>query len=275
MADSQQSSKPIEKKNRSKKSNQKTTIQTNLIRNYFKADSAKESNEVKSVQRAEKNDFYENCFKSQIESCEANKNCHEVKINLKRKLEISKQKEASIQESIAMCKRICKQKDDKIKSFEIETERNKQISPVTTSNNTGQQHNPTDTNKSSILFDQFNEIFAENQLSTLRSIDKSKKGDSTFILNCLRFLYSHDLAKLEHKSVTGKSKTGDPKEPITPQKLNQIQTVYVERLNDLKLERTDQDEREKKFRNHVHRAIININNAQRNAKENIKVINFE
>lgn len=243
---STQSSKKSETEKELKKPSVKKnkTAQTNLIGNYFKSaetDDTKKSSET-AVKQAEKNDFYKNCFEAKIELCEGNKNCHEVKVNLKRKLEMSKQKEASIQESIVMCKKICKQKDDKIKSLEMEAERVRK-----NSNDTHSQHTHTDTTKSRILFETFKETFAENQLSVLRSIDKSPKGDSTFILNCVRYLYAHDLAKLTHKSVTGKSKKDEPKEPITPQKLNQIQTIYVERLSDLKIETAERDAREKKL----------------------------
>lgn len=216
------------------------------------------------------NDFYEHCFKSKVNLCALEKNCHEIKQNLKRKRDINKQKEAQIQESIAKCFEINAQKDEKIKSLENQAEQIHQLSATSTSNNANTQ---TNVMKTPILFEQFSEMLAENQLSTLRSIDKSTKGDSTFVLNCVRFVYSHDLAKLAHKSVTGASKS-EPKEPITPQKLSQLKTIYVERLNDLKIEEMEKEKREKKFNIHVHRAIININITQKNRNENLIAINF-
>lgn len=53
-----------------------------------------------------------------------------------------------------------------------------------------------------------------------------------------------------------------------------MKTMYIERMNDLKIGEKEKEEREKKFNRHVHRAIININNAQKNQKENVKVINY-
>lgn len=218
-----------------------------------------------------KNDFYDDCLQSKINLCASGKNCHKIKQSLKRKLEIMKEKEAQIQESIAKCMEINAQKDEKIKSLENQAEQILQLSAKSTNNSASTQTNLV---KTLTVFEQFNEVLAENQLSTLRSIDKSTKGDSTFVLNCVRFIYSHDLEQLAHKSVTGASKSSDPKEPITPQKLSQLKTMYVERLTDLKTGKAEKEEREKKFNRHVHRAIININNAQKKQKENMKVINF-
>lgn len=268
----------LKKTNPNKPTNKKKVTPSipkkNLILQYFKQKNIDDINQSTNGQQrhAEKNDFYKNCLKSKVNLCAAEKNCHEIKQSLKGKLDINTHKEAQIQESIAKCLEICKQKDDKIKSLENQTEQIHQLSATSTSNNTSTS---TQTNmmKNPTLFEDFNGMLAEKQLGTLRSIDKSTKGDSTFVLNCVRFFYSHDLAKLAHKSVTGASK-GEPKEPITPQKLDQMKTIYVERLNDLKIVETEKEKRERKFNNHVHRAIININTAQKNGKENIKVINF-
>lgn len=120
--------------------------------------------------------------------------------------------------------------------------------------------------KTPILFEKFNGMLAENQLSALRSIDKSTKGDSNFVLNCVRYVYSDDLSKLAHKSVSGQSKS-EPKEPITPQKLSDMKTMYIESINDLKIEEVDKQQRGKKFNSYVHRAIVNINNAKKIRKK--------
>lgn len=212
----------------------------NLIHQYLKKKDTDITNQSTNCEQHhddsdEKNDFYEKCLKSKFNECALEKNCHQIKQSLKRKLDINKRKESQIQESIAMCLEINAQKDEKIKSLESQAEQIHQLSATSTSTSTN-ANIQTNVVNTPILFEQFNKILAENQLSTLRSIDKSTKGDSNFILNCVRFVYSDDLAKLAHKSVTGASKS-EPKAPITPQKLIQMKSMYVERLNDLEMEK--------------------------------------
>lgn len=99
-------------------------------------------------------------------------------------------------------------------------------------------------------------------------MDKTSKGDSTFVLNGIRFLYSDNLGKLQSKTVTGKSKIGT-KEPITPQKLKQLKSIYQERLADLNLQDGDKNKREKLFNRHAQHAITNINTTMKNESKKI------
>lgn len=263
-------SKSIAPTNKKSKSTNETIPKNSLITQYFNQKESQNSNDINidEQRHTEKNDFYGDCLSSKINSCGMEKNCHEIKRNLKHRLNINKQKEAHIQECIKKCAEVLAQKNDRIKSLENQVH---QLSAASTSTDTGTQMNKT---KTPILFEQFNDALAENQLSTLRSIEKSKKGDSTFILNCVRFLYSDGLARLTHKSMYGASK-GEPKEPITPQKLTQMEAMYVERLNSLVIEEAEKIDREKKFNRHINRAITNINASQKSEKDNIKVIQFK
>lgn len=243
--------KPNQLPNKSKnKINNKSSEESqNRITNYLKRaeDSCTFGNFAANGNgKAEKNDFYKKCFNSKINTCEPEKNCHEIKRNLKQKLNINKQKEAHIQEAIATCSKICSIKDDEIKLLKSQ---NKDIQE-----NFSATKSRKETNQ--MLFEDFKDEFSADQLGTLRSIEKTTKGDSNFILNCVRFIYSTDLSKLEHKSVTGASK-GSPKEPISPQKLKQMKSLYDERLNDLEMQDAEKSERSKTFNRYVHRAIKN------------------
>lgn len=123
-----------------------------------------------------------------------------------------------------------------------------------------------------ISFYGFKGILTDTQLSTLRLVDQNSRGDSTFVKNCVEFLYFEDLTKLQNKSLTGNSRTG-LKEPVTPQKLNQIKSMYNERLNYMQLSDADKLIREKKLNRHINFAIININNLLKNHADNKKKIN--
>lgn len=243
----------------------KTVPAKNQIFQYLQRNSVGKKNDQQ--RNISKIDVY---AKFSVDSCEPGKNCHEVKESLKRKLEASKQKEAQIRESIAMSLEINAQKDKKIKLLENQVEKIHQLPATSTCVNVNTQKNAIQT---PILFDQFKGILTEEQLSTLRSIVKTPTGDSTFVLNCVRFMYCDDLRKLSNKSVTGASKKG-PKEAVTPQKLHQMKTMYAERLMDLNIGAEAKKEREKKFNNHVHRAILNTNATLKNQSENVKMINF-
>lgn len=270
MANPQIKSTESTTKNKSTKSNtaKKTVPEKNQIFQYLQRNLVDKNNDQQ--RNIEKDDFYAKFLKSIVDLCGSDKNCHGIKESLKRKLEASKQKEAQIKESIAMCLEINVQKDKKIRLLENQAEKSHNSPATSNSDNVNTKKNAMQT---PILFDQFNGILTENQLGTLRSIVKSTTGDSTFVLNCVRFMYCDDLGKLASKSVTGGSKK-DSKEALSPQKLGQMKTMYVERLTDLNIGKEEKGEREKKFNQHVHRAIINTNATLKNKRENTKVINF-
>lgn len=222
-------------------------------------DTATNSNaEYESENESEVSGFLNKCLDNKIKVCNPNKNCHTVKRDLRWQLDLLTEKDARIQKAIKSCLRICGKKDEQIEVLEQQIkEKNKCIETIPS-------------RKVEVLFGEYVHHFADNQLSMLRSIDKSSKGDSNFVLNSLRFSYLDDLAKLQHKSVTGKSKSGQ-KEPITPQKLNRLKSMYKERLNGL--DSSDRKKREKQFNRHVQHAITNINiNMKNNSKRKISVL---
>lgn len=119
-----------------------------------------------------------------------------------------------------------------------------------------------------ILFENCKRL-EEHQLAKLRSIDASKKSDSTFVLNSVRFAYCDDLNKLNGKCVKGIKRGKQPAQAMSPEKLNFIKSLYSERLMDMTLPEKEKIEREKKFNRHVHGAITNIN-----VKQNKNLLNI-
>lgn len=103
----------------------------------------------------------------------------------------------------------------------------------------------------------------------LRSSNKNPRGDSTFVLNTVRFCYMDDLEKITKKSVKGRS---NDKEPISPERLSRFESMYKEHLGDMTLEEEERNIREKKFVRHVHKAIMNITAGLKKTSQNKKII---
>lgn len=74
-------------------------------------------------------------------------------------------------------------------------------------------------------FVSYGRYFTENNLAVLRGISYGKFYDATFIRNCLLFLYKNNLSALKTKSASGKSK-----EPISPEKIMVMESMFRERI---------------------------------------------
>lgn len=98
--------------------------------------------------------------------------------------------------------------------------------------------------------------FTETQLSELRSVNSKVSGDSTFILKGIHFMYKSNLEVLAKKSLAGKAKD---KEAVSPGKLQILGSMFDERLNAFEIDETEKQSRARRFRQHVHHAIVNIN----------------
>lgn len=256
MAESSKASKKKPAKNRKnphKKGNEKT--QKNLITNYIHNTSSQYSgiinespvlsqnysieNETTSIN----SNFYEKCVKEKTKLCESFKNCHATKQLLKMRLKSLNEKHQQVQKAISTALQICGNKDKKIQHLEAQI-----IPPV-------DRHMTHQKSKTKIQFEDFGDIFTSEQLTELRSTNQQTAGDSTFVLSSIRFLYSDDLSKLANKTVFGIKKRGN-KEPLTPQKVDRLRSLYRERLEYIKPENALF--REEKFNRHVNHAIFNV-----------------
>lgn len=241
----------------------------NFITNYFKSTQPSSSTQIincgfeNRYNAVHTPDFYESCLNKRIDLCSSEKNCHSKKQQLQKQLEVLIQKEGQIQKATSSCLGMCEKKNRKIQILQSQIEQQ---------NKNKKNVSHVDVHK--ILFDSYKGDLTEIQLSTLRSLDKNARGDSTFVKNCMSYFYSKDLTKLQHKSLTGRSKTNH-KEPVTPQKLNQIKSLYIERLNDIQLPDADRIIRERKFNRHINFAIANINAVLKNQSDKKKTINVD
>lgn len=116
-------------------------------------------------------------------------------------------------------------------------------------------------------FENFNGVFPNETISSLRSLDSKKECDSSFVLTAVRGLYRENLERLKNKSYSGISKN-KTKEALTPEKLKCLRSVYEERLNYIEndVDTSEIMERKGKFAKHVKTALetINSNNKMKN-----------
>lgn len=249
-----------------------------LITQYFERKTQSNSittesnNSVTNLnKRSENIDFYETCLLEKIDVCDTKKNCHAEKDNLRQKHDLLTQKLTKIRKAYSVCLKICEKKDNKMKKLKEKLHLLKSVNSdvnlqITSSSNEPKTPQPK---AKKVLFEEYKGVFSDEQLATLRSINKNPRGDSTFVLNSVRFCYWDDMGKLEHKSLKGKN---NGKEAISPTKQCRLKSLYQDRLDDLELIPEEKSVRENKFERHVHAAIMNINTGMKKASENKKII---
>lgn len=107
--------------------------------------------------------------------------------------------------------------------------------------------NDTDCNDDNTTSTSKNDIFSPYELKILQNMSLDKKKDSTFIHQCLEYAYKNDLCVLSNKTLKGKSEsvkfTEDGKElhipkkyPLSPEKVDRIKQLFVERISKCKID---------------------------------------
>lgn len=189
-----------------------------------------------------KTDEFYNSYLDKSSSC-----CQQEKNRLRFKLAEMKTKIAQNQNAVNTCLKICEKKQTKIKKLEeLLQSKKKDISaqPVVEANMK--------------LFSKYDVQFPTEELAKLRSIGSTKKDDSTFILTGTRSLYRNDLNRAASITVSGRSRGPEPKQMMSPEKLETINGIFMERLDSLGLERGDRVERHKKLNELIRHALTNI-----------------
>lgn len=79
------------------------------------------------------------------------------------------------------------------------------------------------------LFSEFKNTFSEIQLKELRSVPSGISRDSTFVLKCMRFLYT-DPSVLLHISMTGKPFKQQKKEKMCEKNVDVIKKILNQRI---------------------------------------------
>lgn len=200
-----------------------------------------------SVNSSSATKFYKSYVVEKVGNCAP---CSIEQIELQAKLNTSLKKLEATERAIECCLDIGRYKDKKIAQLQSEIQ-------LTSKN----QIQPSQSVPKNDPFNKFEGKFTEKQISELRSIKPVKSSDSTFVLKGVRFLYESNLSSLAKKSVRGKAKG---KEPVTPEKLNFVKSMFRERLVSIGIDSTERQERAKLFNQHFHNAIVNINRRPQN-----------
>lgn len=104
-----------------------------------------------------------------------------------------------------------------------------------------------------LLYDRFKEQLGDNVLKALRKLSGNKRSDSSFILHCLRKLYTNP-ADLKSKSAAGT----DGKDMLSPDKRDMIESIFLERLQTEQMQDSDIEERFVCLNKLINDGIYNI-----------------
>lgn len=98
-----------------------------------------------------------------------------------------------------------------------------------------------------------NDVFSSNEIKFLQFMPLDKKNDCSFILNALKYAYKSDTSVLVSKTLKGKSewteiKDGyeihhDAKTPLTPEKVERIKGLFIDRISNCEIHSADYGER--------------------------------
>lgn len=103
-------------------------------------------------------------------------------------------------------------------------------------------------------FSQFNKNFSASTIDDLKLIDDTPEKDSVFILKTIKDLYVDDLPRLKNKTYSGKTK-----EALSPEKVDVIRKIFIERLDAAEKNNQNNIKRKFKFPTYVKAAIESIN----------------
>lgn len=121
------------------------------------------------------------------------------------------------------------------------------------------KENETDFEKK-LMYEQHKGIFDEQTLVKLRSVNGTKRSDSSFVLICMRKLYENSLLTLHLKSARG---THKEKTVISPEKRGIIESLLLERLSSEAMNEEDANLRYLRLNDLINNAINNIHRAVR------------
>lgn len=112
--------------------------------------------------------------------------------------------------------------------------------------------------KPEMKFESVSDIFDGDQISHLKTISTNERGDSTFVCSVLKYLYADNLDSVKNKTACGKSRRGQTRNMMTPEKKGTVQDIYNERLSSLAIGIEEKKTREKKLNKLINDAFNNI-----------------
>lgn len=231
---------------------------------FFKQQKTSEkNNDISTNPEIVKNsckEFYDSCLQEKDEECQL-KSCAVEKLRLVSSLDMHKQKLERIRQNKNVCSRIIKQKEAIISKMKLEID--KEVISVPNSKLSTTIHTSSESEKSptiqrNTLFSKYSSVFDVKDLAGINSIGDGKSNDSTFVLNVIRSLYRANPDRVGSITVSGISRSAEPKQKMTPEKHEIVKGMYDERLVALNLEEADHSQRKKKLAVHMKNAFINI-----------------
>lgn len=248
-----------------------------LITKFFEKGDPSEIKPDEEIKTNSVVEFYEDCVQSAIVQTCADESCEEKKEELRQRLAIAKSKFEQLNRAVAVAQSICDEKDVEIANLQRQLKTLQ--CPITTENKPPLQGDCTQLVAQDVQFGRFNAEFSEEQMNQIKSIGESKLEDSKFVLDITRALYSDNIEKLRHVSVTGRSKDGS-KQPISPKKMNTLKSMFTERLNGIQQKQEsktqtkteiDISDRMKTLNQLLNRAIFNLNTTTKNKSNNEEI----
>lgn len=230
--------------------------QKNGIENYFKSkisekkgstqeEEGKENEHEQQEKEGEKkNNFYEKCLEMEIEMPKCTTGCLEKKKGLKLKISELNEKIEKLEDAIKTCQSIISEKDlNIVKLQEESTQRENREEPI----------------EPERMYESFsNEYFNREELIHLKSIAKTKSGDSSFIHFVIKCLYSTNLESVRNKTACDRSCKNSEKVMMTPEKKKVTAEIYKERLCHIEKNVEERYAREKKLNKLIKDAFMNI-----------------
>lgn len=259
------------------------------INEYFKTVKSTDCNVRREQQILENSEtrsfatqFYEGCFEKQFHEC-TKSDCIRIKATLEIQLKNLEQKCENIEEAIKIGSEIVTEKNNEIEYLlkQVEVVRKKNVVSAIASD---QSEEPSSTQKSTEvsgrkmvpantvvsnstrnlpkdhheMFGSYENDFNKETLSYLRSLDPRKENDSHFINTVVKSLYDGRLNILSKKSVTGRSKPGQTKEAVSPNKHDTLKRIFTERILTATADDAERGARKKKLNRFINDAIHNI-----------------
>lgn len=255
------------------------------INEYFKAVKKNDCNvrcELLENSQSLSTRFYDDCVQIQLSECTKNE-CIQIKANLEVQLKNLEQKCENVEEAIKIGKEIISEKNDDIEYLlkQVEAVRESNVVSV---NSADPSEEPHYTQKSTVvcdrklvhattlksnstqktqedpqqMFSSYENDINKNQLSYLRSLDPRKDVDSHFINTIVKSLYDGRFDILKNKSVTGRSKPGQTKQAVSPEKHDVMKRMFTERILTATADSVERNERKKRLNKYINDAIRNI-----------------
>lgn len=160
-----------------------------------------------------------------------------------------KEKYRDVENAIRVCNTVMSDKDAKIDRLEKELETARAVDSSGIS---------IDSAASAQKFMKSSTHFSSGELATLRSFGPGKREDSTFVSAGVRALYADNLDAVKTKSLTGRSKSEQKKNAMTPEKREILKEILTERVHSTTGDDEERKTRIKKLNDHIRFAIINI-----------------